>query len=103
MKVTVKKFNTHQTAKVFAIIVAFSMLLFMVPFSLIALLAPGPADADGNAVSFTPFFIMFLIMPLFQGGMFYIFMRFGMWVYNKFYSTLGGIEFEFESIEDDKA
>lgn len=99
MKVQVKGFSTHQTAKVFAILMAVTSLIFVVPFSLVTLLAPSAVDANGNEVSFSAFSLMFIIMPIFQGVMGYIMVRFGLWVYNKLTPHMGGIEFEFEQID----
>lgn len=99
MKVQVKRFSSHQTAKVFAILMAITSLIFIVPFSLIALFSPASVDANGNEVSFSGFSLVFLIMPIFQGVMGYIMVRFGMWIYNKLTPHIGGIEFEFEAVE----
>ena len=99
MKVQVRSFSTHQTAKVFAILMAVSSLLFVIPFSLIPLLAPSPLDANGNAINSRVFGIMFLLMPIFQGIMGYIIMRIGLWIYNKISPRIGGIEFEFEEVK----
>lgn len=102
MKVQVKRFSSHQTAKVFAILMAASSLIFVIPFSLIALFSPAAVDTSGNEVSFSGFSgfsMMFLIMPIFQGVMGYIMVRFGMWVYNKLTPHIGGIEFEFEPVD----
>tara|TARA_R110000744_G_scaffold267701_1_gene381552 strand:+ start:47 stop:388 length:342 start_codon:yes stop_codon:yes gene_type:complete len=99
MKVQVKRFSSHQTAKVFAILMAASSLIFVIPFSLIALFSPAAVDTSGNEVSFSGFSMMFLIMPIFQGVMGYIMVRFGMRVYNKLTPHIGGIEFEFEPVD----
>jgi hypothetical protein len=99
VKVQVKNFSTHQTAKVFAILMAVSSLLFIIPFSLMGMLVPTSIDAEGNAVGTGAFNAIFLIMPVFQGVFGYIMMRFGMWVYNKLTPRIGGIEFEFEEID----
>jgi hypothetical protein len=93
MKVQVKNFSTHQTAKVFAILMAVTSLLFMIPFILISLLA---SSTEGYIGAFS---FMFILMPIFQGVFGYIIMRFGMWVYNKITPRVGGIEFEFEEVE----
>tara|TARA_R110001599_G_scaffold6840_7_gene34040 strand:- start:153 stop:434 length:282 start_codon:yes stop_codon:yes gene_type:complete len=78
---------------------AASSLIFVIPFSLIALFSPAAVDTNGNEVSFSGFSMMFLIMPIFQGVMGYIMVRFGMWVYNKLTPHIGGIEFEFEPVD----
>jgi len=99
MKVQVKKFSTHQTAKVFAILMTLTSLLFIIPFILMSMLAPMPVDPNGNEVGFGSFRMIFLIMPIFQGLMGYIVLRLGMWIYNKIAPRTGGIEFELEEIK----
>ncbi|WP_340680923.1 hypothetical protein [Paraglaciecola sp.] len=93
MKIQIKNFSTHQTAKVFAVLMAVTSLLFMLPFFLISMFANDTTmHADG-------FGMLFLFMPLVQGLFGYLVMRFGMWIYNKITSRVGGIEFEFEQVE----
>lgn len=99
MRVQIKNFSTHQTAKVFAILMAVTSLLFIIPFSIIPMLAPTQTGPDGNAVNFGSFSLMFLLMPLFQGLFGYVIMRFGMWLYNKISPRIGGIEFELEEVD----
>lgn len=93
MKVQIKNFSTHQTAKVFAILMAVASLLFMIPFILISIFA------NTHTVNSSAFSLIFIMMPLFQGIFGYIMMRFGMWIYNKLTSRVGGIEFEFEEVK----
>jgi len=97
MKVQISKFSSHQTAKVFAILMAASFLLFMVPFALMTSLMPSPMGPDGRPVNVVfPFGMMIFIMPIIQGVFCYIMIRIGCWVYNKLFGKIGGIEFEFE-------
>lgn len=98
MKIQVKRFSTHQTAKVFALLMAATSLLFFVPFGLISLLTPTPTAPDGTSPSMMPFLFMFLIMPIFQGVFGYIMIRLGLWVYNKLSPRIGGFEFELEEL-----
>lgn len=93
MKVQIKNFSTHQTAKVFAILMAVTSLLFMIPFMLISMFANGTAEHLGV------FSLMFIMMPLLQGIFGYLMVRLGMWIYNKITPRIGGIEFEFEEVE----
>lgn len=99
MKVQVKNFSTHQTAKVFAILMAVSSLLIIIPFSLMSMLIPSLVDANGNDIATGSFGVVFLIMPILQGMMGYVMMRVGLWVYNKIAPRTGGIEFELEEIK----
>ncbi|MCW8833076.1 MAG: hypothetical protein OQK09_16025 [Colwellia sp.] len=98
MKVQVKNFSTHQTAKVFAILMAASSLILIIPFSLLGMLAPTPIGAEGNTISSGAFSGIFLIMPIFQGIFGYIMMRLGLWIYNMLTPRIGGIEFDFEEV-----
>ena len=96
MKLQISRFSTHQTAKVFALLMAASSLIFVIPFILISMLSPAPENSDFPTIGFS---LVFLIMPIFQGLMGYIMVRFGLWVYNLLSPKIGGIEFEYESIE----
>jgi len=98
MKVQIKQFSTHQTAKVFAILMAVTSLLFIIPFGLLSMFTATPTDLNGNTLNTISIFPMFLIMPIVQGVFGYIMMRFGMWLYNKLTKHIGGIEFEFEEV-----
>ena len=100
MKVQIKNFSPHQTAKVFAILIVVSMLLIMIPMSLIVSFGPAPVDQSGNEINVGfPFGMMFLVMPIIQGLFGYLMIRVGIWVYNKLYARIGGIEFEFEDLK----
>ena len=97
MKIQISNFSPHQTAKVFAILIAVSLVIFMIPFSLMVSLMPGPVGPDGNPVNMgLPFGAMFLIMPLIQAVFGYLMIAFGCWIYNKLFGKIRGIEFEFE-------
>lgn len=93
MKVQIKRFSTHQTAKVFSILMALTSLLFMLPFALISMLA-----IDGQQ-GFGGFGLLFFMMPIFQGVFAYLFMRLGLWLYNKISPRSGGIEFELAELD----
>ena len=95
MQVQISRFSPHQTAKVFAILMALSSLIFMLPFALMTYMMPGPMDASGHPVNVTfPFGTMAIFMPIAQGIMGYLMVLFGTWLYNKLYTSIGGIEFE---------
>jgi TRAP-type C4-dicarboxylate transport system permease small subunit len=94
VKVQISNFSTHQTAKVFAFMMAATSLLFFLPFGMLSLIGSGPVAEDGTEVSMMPFTIMFLIFPLIQGLFGYVFVRIGMWAYNKLSPRVGGFEFE---------
>ena len=99
MKVQIKNFSAHQTAKVFALLVVVTMLPFMIPMSLIVFFGLSAVDKHGNEINLGfPFGMMFLAAPFIQGLVGYIMIRIGIWVYNKLYKKIGGIEFELENV-----
>ena len=51
MKVQIRNFSAHQTAKVFAILMVISMLVFMIPLSVLTSFGPSPVDQSGNEIS----------------------------------------------------
>ncbi|WP_156820731.1 hypothetical protein [Dasania marina] len=99
MKIQIKRFSTHQTAKVFALLMAASSLVILLPFIIISFLAPTPAAPNGSEIPMGIFSGMFILMPVFQGIMGYIMVRIGLWIYNLLSPKIGGIEFEYESID----
>ena len=98
MKIQINRFSTHQTAKVFAILIFVSSLLFVLPFMMISFLSPTPETPDGTPFPAAIFSTMFLMMPVFQGIMGYIMVRFGLWIYNLLSPKVGGFEFEYKQV-----
>lgn len=86
MKKQIARFSPHQNGKVFAVLMALSSLLFVVPFMLIASLA-GPKGMG-------PPTFMFVVFPLLYLVFGYITVAIGCFVYNHMYKYVGGIEFE---------
>ena len=86
MKQQVARFSPHQNGKVFAVLMAVSSLVFVLPMMLFASIA-GP---KGTAPP-TFFFILF---PLFYLVVGYIMVAIGCWFYNYMFKFIGGIEFE---------
>ena len=98
MKVQVKKFSTHQTAKVFGFMMFVTSLLFAIPFSMIGFFASSHGEFGvGGASVFSLMTLIF--MPVFQGIVGYIVVRLSLWIYNKLAAKTGGIEFEYEAVE----
>ena len=85
MKQQVERFSPHQNAKVFAVLMALSSLVFIVPFFLIAY-ATAPAQAQ-------PPVWLFVLMPLMYLIMGYLMVAVGCWLYNVLFPYVGGIEF----------
>ena len=94
MKIQITRFSTHQTAKVFAILMFFTSLIFMTPFMLLSTFGAS-AEQPGQGVMAS----MFLFMPILQGILGYLMVRLGLWLYNKIVGRIGGIEFEYQAVE----
>ena len=87
MKTQITRFSPHQNAKVLAVLSAISSLIFLVPFTLIAIFtAPEGAGA-------MPLF-MILLFPIFYLVFGYLMVAAGCWFYNAMFRHIGGIEFE---------
>jgi len=93
MKMQISRLSPHQNAKVFAVLMAFGSLVFVVPMALLtAFVAPG-VDAHGNPVEplSSAFFLAFPIIYLIVG---YLMTVVGCTLYNVMFKYLGGIEYE---------
>lgn len=86
MKQQVARFSPHQNGKVFAVLMAVSSLVFIVPFGLFAMVS-APEGARGPMS-------MFLVMPFIYLVFGYISVAIGCAVYNFMFKYIGGIEFE---------
>ena len=88
MKKSIVKFSPHRTAWTFALVMAFSSLIFLVPMCLMLFAMPN-ADANmGLSVG------MLVAMPFFYLVLGYLMSAFGAWIYNQVAKFTGGIEFE---------
>ena len=81
----IERFSPHQNAKVFAVLMAISSLVFLIPFIGIAVLTT-PAHMR-------PPVWLFAMMPLFYLVIGYIMVIVGCWFYNIMFRFIGGIEF----------
>ena len=91
MKARVLRFSPHQNAKVFAVLMAVSSLVFVVPLMAIAgMFAPKGAGFP---------LMMTILMPLIYLVFGYISVVIGCWVYNLLAQYTGGIEFETQPVE----
>ena len=86
MKQQVARFSPHQNGKVFAVLMAVTLLIFFVPFFLI-FAASAPAQAR-------PPMLMLLVMPLMYLVFGYVMVAIGCAIYNFMFRYIGGIEFE---------
>ena len=86
MKQQVARFSPHQNGKVFAVLMAVTSLIFLVPFFLLF-------SSFGPAQGRPPMF-MLLVFPLVYLVFGYISVVIGCAIYNFLYKFVGGIEFE---------
>jgi hypothetical protein len=86
MKQQIERFSPHQNAKVFAVLMALSSLLIVVPILLIGSLL-GPRGMG-------PPFFMAVLFPLLYLVIGYVTVIVGCLLYNVMYKYIGGIEFE---------
>ena len=86
MKNQIERFSPHQNAKVFAVLMALSSLLFVVPIVLIGTLV-GPRGMG-------PPFLMAVLLPLLYLVIGYVTVTVGCLLYNFMYKYIGGIEFD---------
>jgi hypothetical protein len=91
MKQQVARFSPHQNGKVFAVLMAVSSLVFIVPFGLIAI-ASAPEGAKAPMM-------VFFAMPLLYLVLGYVSVAVACWFYNLMFRYIGGIEFETESAD----
>lgn len=87
MKTQIQRFSPHQNAKVFAILMAVSSLVFVVPFMLISMMA-APQGAQAMPL------LMVVLFPVIYLIMGYVMVVVGCWLYNLMFKYVGGIEFE---------
>jgi membrane protein YdbS with pleckstrin-like domain len=88
MKQQVSRLSPHQNGKVFAVLMAISSLIFLIPAILImASTMPGGAG---------PTWMMLLLMPLMYLVLVYIMVSLSCLIYNAVFKFIGGIEFETE-------
>ena len=87
MKKQIARLSPHQNAKVFAVLMAVSSMVFVVPFFLIFSAAAPPGQPG-------PPTIMFFLMPIFYLVFGHIFVALGCLIYNFLFKFVGGFEFE---------
>ena len=91
MKIQVERFSVHQNAKVFAVLMAVSSLVFVIPFALIMRFAAPKGQGF-------PMFMVFLL-PVMYLVMGYVMVAVGCWLYNAMAKYIGGLEFEYQNVE----
>ncbi|MFZ3129365.1 MAG: hypothetical protein WA136_15260 [Rhodoferax sp.] len=92
MKIQIARVSPHQNAKVFAVLMALSSLLVVIPMVIGFSFMPH-MDAHGRPVPQPPvtIFLLFPVMYLIMG---YVMVVVGCWFYNVMFKYIGGIEFE---------
>lgn len=98
MKKQIARFSPHQNGKVFAILMAVSSLVFVIPMVLVFSFVSPPVNQQGQPVGPPTFlFILFPFMYLIFG---YVFVAVGCAIYNFLYKYIGGIELEVQEKND---
>lgn len=92
MKQQVTRLSPHHNGKVFAVLMTITSLVFLVPFSLLAM-------ANTPEGTKEPMFIL-LTMPLMYLVFGYLSVAIGCKVYNFMFKYIGGIEFESKTEND---
>jgi protein-S-isoprenylcysteine O-methyltransferase Ste14 len=91
MKVQIEKFSVHQNAKVFAVLMALSSLVMVIPFMLIVSMS-APEGAF-------PLFMLF-VFPLMYLVFGYVMVAIGCWLYNWIAKRMGGLEYESRNLDE---
>ena len=86
MHMQIERLSPHQNGKVLGVLTAIVSVIFLAPFTLVAL-----ATAPTNAAP--PIFV-FLFFPLIYMLLSYAMVAIGCWLYNRLFPHLGGIEFK---------
>ncbi len=92
----VKRFGVFQTSKVSAIIFFLTTLVIMVPIGILAMIG---GTISGKLFPFAGG-IIFFILPFFYGIIGFIMTAISCVIYNLIAGWTGGIELEFETVED---
>lgn len=91
MKKQIRRLSPHQNGKVAGVLIAFTSLLFLVPFFAM-ILATSNIDPQGNAAG--PPYLFFILFPLMYLVLGYVTVALGCVLYNVLFRYLGGFEFE---------
>lgn len=98
MKNQIARLSPHQNGKVFAVLMAFSSLLFVVPMAIAFSFIPAGVGTNGNPFPQPPV-AMFLLLPILYLIMGYIMVAVGCAFYNFMFKFIGGIEYESKNPE----
>ena len=98
MKKAITKLSIHRTALTFALVMALTSLLFLIPmsFTFMNMPAVGP---DGAPVKMAMPIGFMIAMPFLYFILTYIMTAIGSWVYNQAAKFTGGIQFEMEDVK----
>ncbi|MCZ8253667.1 MAG: hypothetical protein O9318_14455 [Hylemonella sp.] len=91
MKTRIESLSIHQNAKIFAILIALSSLVFVLPFMVFFSLS-APEEA-------APPLYMAIVFPVFYLVFGYLMTAIGCWVYNWIARHTGGLEFESRNVD----
>jgi hypothetical protein len=93
MKTQIARLSPHQNGKVFAILMALSSFMFVVPMAFVFSFIPPGTDAHGSPVA-QPSVFMLLLFPVLYLVMGYVLIALGSVIYNFMFKYVGGIEYE---------
>lgn len=93
MKNQIARLSPHQNGKVFAVLMALSSLLFVIPMAIGFYFMPAGVDAHGNPMAQSPvaMLVLFPVIYLVTG---YVMTAVGCLLYNFMFKYIGGIEYE---------
>lgn len=97
MKVQIKKFSTHKTAKILTVIITLLFTCYSLLFVPIVILSMGPEPSLASVVIELAYLLF--IGPAIWFVINYLLIRLFLWIYNKVSSRLGGFEFKYESCD----
>lgn len=95
MKKQITRLSPHQNAKVFAILIALSVIPFILLMFLTLQFSPPHMNANGEHAQMFPSFIL-IVFPLFYLILGYISVYIGCVMYNFVSGKTGGFEYESE-------
>ena len=92
MQKQIRRISPQQNAKVLAILMAISSLVFVVPMFALALFTAPAVDQHGNSLAFQKYF--FAAFPFIYLIVGYLATLFSCTIYNYLFRFIGGFEFE---------
>ena len=95
MKKQITRLSPHQNAKVFSVLIAISVIPFLLLMLLVSQFSMSHLDTSGNPVQFFPPYLL-IVFPLFYLIFGYISVYIGCTIYNFVSGKTGGFEYQSE-------